>query len=92
MSKQRKQHSKQTKFQAVIALLSGQHTLAELSQRYGTHQSVLQRWKKEFLDCGPELFDRSKRPPTEHQEIEALERKVGQLTMELDFLKKALGK
>ena len=92
MSVRRKAHSKQTKFQAALALASGQQTLAELTQKYEVHQSVLQRWKKDLLDNGSSLYDRHAKPKTEQKEIEALQRKIGQLTMELDFLKKALGK
>ncbi len=73
-------------------MISEKHTLAELSQKYEVHQSVLQRWKKDLLEKGADLFGRENKPKTEQQEMEALQRKVGQLTMELDFLKKALGK
>jgi transposase-like protein len=92
MSVKRVQHSKKTKFEAALALISEKQTLAELSQKYGVHQSVLQRWKKDLLDNGAELFARGGKPKTEQQEMAALQRKVGQLTMENDFLKKALGK
>jgi len=92
MSTKRIQHSKKKKFEAALALISEKHTLAELSQKYEVHQSVLQRWKKDLLEKGADLFGRENKPKTEQQEMEALQRKVGQLTMELDFLKKGLGK
>lgn len=92
MSVQRKTHSKKAKFQAALALITGQQTLAELTQKYGVHPSVLQRWKKELLDKGETLFDRNARAKAEHKEIDSLQRKIGQLTMENDFLKKVLGK
>lgn len=92
MSTKRVQHSKKIKFEAALALISERQTLAELSQKYGIHQSVLQRWKKELLENGADLFARGGKPKTSTQEMESLQRKVGQLTMELDFLKKALGK
>jgi len=40
---------------------------------------------------GASLYDRHAKPKGEHKEIEALQRKIGQLTMELDFLKKHSG-
>ena len=92
MSTKRIQHSKKKKFEAALALISEKQTLAELSQKYEVHQSVLQRWKKDLLENGADLFGRGKKPKTEKQEVDALQRKVGQLTMELDFLKKVLGK
>lgn len=92
MTTKRKQYSKQSKFQAAIDLISEKHTLAELSQKYGVHQTVLQRWKRELSENGPRLFDRASKPKSENKEIDALQRKIGQLTMENDFLKKVLGK
>lgn len=88
----RKIYSKQVKFQAAMALIAEKHTLAELSQKYEVHQTVLQRWKKDLLENGPGLFDSKTKPKAEHKEKEGLQRKIGQLTMENDFLKKALGK
>lgn len=92
MTTKRRIHSKQLKFQAALALSSEKYTLAELSQKYGVHQGVLQRWKRDFLENGPNAFDPNMRPKTEDKELAALQRKIGQLTMEVDFLKKALGK
>lgn len=92
MSTDRKAHTKKVKFQAALDLISEKHTITELCQKYNVHQRVLYRWKKELLENGSSLFDRKTKPKPEHKEIDSLERKVGQLTMENDFLKKALGK
>lgn len=40
----------------------------------------------------PSAFNPDTKPKAEHKEIDALQRKIGQLTMEVDFLKKALEK
>ena len=58
MGKIRKQHIGKVKLEAAILLISGKHPLAELCQKYGVHQSVLQGWKKELLEHGPEVFTR----------------------------------
>ncbi len=92
MSTERRGHTKKVKFEAALDLISEKHTLAELCQKYKVHQRVLYRWKKELLENGSSLFDRKTRPKPESRELDSLERKVGQLTMENDFLKKALGK
>lgn len=73
-----------------MALLQGNQTVAELCDKYQVHQSALFRWKKEFLDAGPELFDKGKKKTSESGQVEQLQRKIGELTMDLDFLKKAL--
>lgn len=92
MGKIRKQFSSKTKLEAAIIMANGKTPVAELCQKYNVHQSVLQRWKTELLQNGPDIFARKKKSDDEDVDREALERKVGQLTMELDFLKKALGK
>jgi transposase-like protein len=88
----RKKHNKQIKFKAALTLCKGEKTMAQISEEYGVHQSVLHRWKKTLLDEGAEIFDdnRQKKPVIDPTTGD-LERKIGQLTMELDFLKKALG-
>lgn len=92
MKKIRKQHSKHLKFKASIELVKSEKTLAQLCQEYGIHQSVLQKWKKTLMDEGAEIFeDHRKKKNTPPDNTLELERKIGQLTMEVDFLKKALG-
>lgn len=92
MTTKRRIYSKQIKFQAAMALIAEKQTLAELSQKYGVHQTVLQRWKKELLEKGPEIYDQASKPKTSEKQIESLQKKIGQMTMDMDFLKKALGK
>ena len=94
MSVKRKKYNEATKFEAVIKMIKGEETIQQLCSHYKVHQSVLQRWKKDFMDNGPNVFKCPKSKTTKDQTpiIEAFERKVGQLTMELDFLKKALEK
>ena len=92
MSGKRRIHSNQLKFKAALELASEKYTTREVSQKYGVHQVVLKRWKKELLDNGANVFNHATKPKSEDKEITGLERKVGQLTMEVDFLKKVLGK
>ena len=92
MSTPRQQHSTKIKLEAAIAMVSGKNTVAELCQKYGVHQSVLQRWKNELLTHGTDIFSRRKKRSESGPTVDDLQRKIGQLTMDLDFLKKALGK
>lgn len=92
MSKIRKTHSKHIKFKAALALYKSDKTIAEISKEFGVHQSVLHRWKQKLLAEGPELFSDNRAKKAEADpSVGNLERKIGQLTMELDFLKKVLG-
>ncbi len=92
MSRIRKQHSGKTKLEAAIAMISGKYPVAELAQKYGVHPSQLQRWKAELLEKGVDVFGHRRKKPDDHPSVDDLQRKIGELTMDLDFLKKALGK
>lgn len=92
MGKIRRQHSGKTKLEAAIAMISGKSPVSELSQKYGVHPTVLQRWKNELLEGGPEIFSRRRQKKEDGPTVDDLQRKIGQLTMDLDFLKKVLGK
>jgi transposase-like protein len=89
MSKIRKSHPKAVKFQAVLAMLKGDKTMAELTQQYSINQSVLHRWKKEFMSKGEDIFaSNNTHDLSQSAVIDGLQRKIGELTMEIDFLKK----
>ena len=79
-------------FRAKVALeaVKGEKTLAELSSHYGVHPNQIRKWKKQLLDSLPDLFtDRRKKRDKEHEElVEELYRQIGQLKVELDWLKK----
>ena len=84
------------KAKIVLEFLSGEHTIAELSAKYDVHATQLQRWKKEFLENAGAAFDKkSSKESKEIQELEekeeALLKKIGQLTVEVDWLKKKSG-
>ena len=87
----KKKHSKQVKFKAALELYKSDKTESQVSQEYGIHQNVLQRWKKQLIEEGPEIFEDQRQKKNPSDSTAQLERKIGQLTMELDFLKKVLG-
>lgn len=89
MSVTKKTYSKEIKFKAVIRMIKGEETVQEICSHYGVHQSVLFGWKKLFMEQGANLFEDKRSRQAQTQTTEHWERKVGQLTMELDFLKRA---
>jgi putative transposase len=89
----RKQHSSETKLNVVLEVLREEQTVNEIAARYGVHPNMVGRWKQEFLDKAPDIFkrgmsDAEKELREERVHVEVLERKVGQLTYEVDWLKK----
>jgi transposase-like protein len=81
-------------FKAKVALeaLREQSTLAEIAQKYELHQNQISAWKKEALESMSTVFNDKRRKDKDLQHaqhnIDELHKKVGQLTMERDFLKK----
>jgi transposase-like protein len=81
-------------FKKKIALeaLREDKTANELASQYGVHPIQVAKWKKELIEGAESIFeDKRKRKKPEDIDQEVLERKIGQLTIELDFLKKKLG-
>lgn len=94
MTVKRKQYSKQFKFKIIVQLIKGEETLQQICSQHEIHASVLQRWKKQFMDNGANVFEEGAKSKTGQdagaEKMGPLERKIGQLTMELDFAKKVL--
>jgi len=82
-------------FKAKVALdaIKGQRTANELAQEFGIHVNQINLWKKQLLESAPKVFSRGKDHEAErlNQERDRLYRKVGQLQVEVDWLKKKTG-
>lgn len=91
-----KRRSFSAEFKARVALeaLSGAHTLAELAAKHNVHPNMISQWKQKAKESLPELFakkeDRSE--AAREAEVKELHAKIGQLTVERDFLAKAFGR
>jgi transposase len=92
MKAKRQKHSGAFKAKLAIEALQERETLAELSKKYGIHPNQITRWKKEFLERAPQLFEKTQPSENNEKEIEKMFVKIGQLEMERDYLKKNLKK
>ena len=90
MKRKRRKHSPEFKAKVALEALQGVKTISEIAQQYEIHPVMIGNWKKEMVSRLPELFEtqRNKKEKSAEQEQEQLHRKVGQLTMEVDFLEK----
>lgn len=90
MSKKRKQHSAEFKAMIGMEALKGIKTLNEIAREHSVHPVQVGQWKKELKERLPEVF--KTKSNIEFKEIkkekEHLQRKIGELTMDVDFLKK----
>ena len=87
--KSRRKFSKEFKQTAVNRLNSGQ-TAAEVARALEVHPSDLHRWRRELQEHGERAFNGAGKKRAEETQIAELERKIGQHTIQIDFLKRAL--
>jgi putative transposase len=89
---QRKQYSASFKAKVDLEAIKGLKTVNELASEYGVHPTQINQWKKQALQEFPQIF--SSRRPQVHRDHEALTdslyQQIGQLKVELDWLKKNL--
>jgi len=78
------------KAKVVLELISGEKGLAEASREYGIKDTVLSRWRQEFVAKAAQLFEQPKEVQEQEVRIAELERMVGKLTMQLELSKKVL--
>jgi transposase len=89
MGLSRRQFTKEFKWAAVRRLEQGV-SMAELSRGLEVNPNVLHRWKKEFRAGTGNAFPGNGKPRWSEGRVAELERKIGQQTLEIDFLKGCL--
>jgi transposase-like protein len=86
--RKRRNHSPGFKAQVALAAMKGDRTLAELAQQYDIHPNQITDWKTQLLERAAQVFDGPK--PEAGPDLKELHAKIGQLTLENDFLEGAL--
>ena len=90
MKNKRRNHSAQFKVNVSLAAAKGQKTIAELSQEYKVHPTQIVQWKEQLMDSLPGIFSVRRKKEQQEQELltNELYQQIGQLKVELDWLKK----
>ena len=90
MTKQRRKHSAQFKFQVAMDAIKETKTIAQLSAQYGVHPNQISHWKKQLIDEGSTVFSKVNADQQRRQEsIQAeLYEQIGRMKMELEWLRK----
>ena len=91
--RKRRNHSPSFKAKVALAALRGDRTLAEIAEQFDVHPNQIQEWKKRLLASAEEVFANGSPGAGDTElDVQKLHAKIGQLTMENDFLSKALGR
>jgi len=92
MRRPRRNHSSQFKAKVALAALRGEKTLAELSEQFDVHPNQIVQWKQQAVENMAAAFDKGAGGQASEAELKELHAKIGQLTLENDFLERAFGK
>jgi transposase-like protein len=91
MKRKRRNHSPEFKSKVALAAIQGDLTMAERVKKFDVHANQITDWKKQWLDGAPDVFGKAASKTEDAQEtVQALHAKIGQLTMENDFLEHGL--
>jgi len=89
----RRNHAPAFKAKVALAAIKGEKTLAELAQQFDVHPNQITQWKTQLLESAANVFGAEKGSAKEQSvDLKALHAKIGELTLENDFLEGALTK
>jgi transposase len=90
----RKRYSAEFKAKVALEAIKGEQTIVELGSRYGLHPNMITNWKRLAIKNMAESFSgkTERARAAEEAQVKELHAKIGQLTVERDFLAKAFGR
>ena len=90
---QRKTYDTKFKVKVVLEAFKGQRTINEISSHYGIHPNQVNQWKKQAVEGLPDVFSTRRVRAAEEDEVlkAQLYQQIGQLKVELDWVKKKAG-
>ncbi len=88
----RRNHTPVFKSKVALAAIKGDKTVAELSQQFDVHSNQITQWKNQLLEQAGVVFESGMHKESPPIDLKALHAKIGELTLENDFLEGALTK
>ena len=92
MKRTRRNHAPGFKAKVALAAIKGDKTLAELAADFEVHPNQISEWKQQLQESAADIFGSGQRAKQAEPDFKVLHAKIGQLTLENDFLENALTK
>ena len=91
VKKNRRNHAPVFKAKVALEAAKDERTITELSREYGVHVNQIRAWKRQLLDGAVDVFESGPEKKRDHGEVvKDLHAKIGELTVERDFLSSKL--
>jgi transposase len=90
MMSNKKGYTPRFKFQVVMETLRSSKPIGQIAKAYGVHPITIHKWKREFIEKGPELFGQKTTIHEYERKMRELERLIGQKEVEIALLKNFL--
>ena len=88
----RRNHTPAFKARVALAAVKGEMTLSDLAQQFDVHPNQIAQWKTQLMEGAAGVFDSRPGRCEPAVDLKSLHAKIGELTLEKDFLEGALGK
>jgi len=88
----RRHHTPAFKAKVALAAIKGEMTLAQLAEHFDVHPNQITQWKTQLQESAANVFGPGGSVPTQAVDVKTLHAKIGELTLENDFLEGALTK
>jgi transposase len=92
MRRTRRNHAPGFKAKVALAAIKGDKTLAELAEHFDVHPNQISEWKQQLQESAADVFGGPPKNKPAEPDLKVLHAKIGELTLENDFLESALTK
>jgi len=92
MRRTRRNHGAEFKAKVALAAIRGDKTLAELAEQFDVHPNQISDWKQQLQASAASVFGGPPKARDNEPDLKVLHAKIGELTLENDFLESALTK